>query len=79
MVLGCESHGPDLSDDWIEEKVNRFLAGPGGWMILNLHGLDNEGWGPLSTDYFISLLERLIIINRLEVIPVGKALEKYAN
>jgi peptidoglycan/xylan/chitin deacetylase (PgdA/CDA1 family) len=79
MVLGCESHGPDHSDDWVEEKVNRFLAGPGGWMILNLHGLDDEGWGPLSTDYFIDLLERLVIINKLEVIPVGMALEKYAS
>lgn len=79
MVLGCESHGPDLSDDWVEEKVNRFLAGPGGWLILNLHGLDNEGWGPLSTDYFIDLLERLVNVTHLEVTPVGKALEKYTT
>ena len=78
-ILGCESHGPDLSDDWVEEKVNRFLSSNGGWLILNLHGLDDEGWGPVSTDYFVELLERLVIINKLDVIPVGMALEKYAS
>lgn len=76
-VLGCESHGPGLSDAWVEDKVNSFLAGSGGWMILNLHGLDDEGWGPISTDYFVDLLEKLAVIKHLEIIPVGKALEKY--
>jgi peptidoglycan/xylan/chitin deacetylase (PgdA/CDA1 family) len=78
-VLGCSSHGPDLSDAWVEEKVNSFLAGPGGWLILNLHGLDNEGWGPLSTGYFTSLLERLIAVRHLDILPSGMALEKYAR
>ncbi|MDZ7606717.1 MAG: polysaccharide deacetylase family protein [Cyclobacteriaceae bacterium] len=77
-VLGCSSHGPDLSDAWVEEKVNNFLAGSGGWMILNLHGLDDEGWGPVSTDYFTSLLDRLVVIKHLDVLPTGMALEKYA-
>jgi len=76
-VLGCSSHGPDLSDEWVEEKVNTFLAGAGGWMILNLHGLENEGWGPLGTDYFTSLLERLVAIKHLDILPTGMALEKY--
>lgn len=76
-VLGCESHGPDSSDAWVEEKVTKFLASTGGWMILNLHGLDDEGWGPVSTIYFTSLLERLVQVKRLEIIPAGMALEKY--
>ena len=78
-ILGCESHGPGLSDDWVEEKVGSFLNSEGGWLVLNLHGLEEEGWGPLSTDYFSSLLNRLVIVNKLEVIPVGMALEKYGS
>jgi len=76
-VLGCASHGPDLSDAWVEEKVNTFLAGPGGWMILNLHGLDDEGWGPLSTNYFTTLLDRLVAKKHLDILPTGMALQKY--
>lgn len=78
-ILSCESHGPDLSDDWVEQKVNSFLTSEGGWMILNLHGLENEGWGPLSTGYFSSLLKRLINVKKLDILPVGMALEKYAG
>ena len=47
--LSCWSHGPDNSDAWVEQQVQDFLAGSGGWLILNLHGLEEEGWGPLST------------------------------
>lgn len=77
-VLGCASNGPDNIDNWVEERIDKFLAMDGGWLILNLHGLDDEGWGPISTQFFVSLLDRLIEIKKLEVIPVGMALHKYA-
>lgn len=78
-VLGCTSNGPDNNDEWLEEVVYQFLAKDGGWLILNLHGLENEGWGPISVDYFSSLLKKLVQINSLDVLPVGMALEKYAG
>jgi len=77
-ILGCTSNGPKNSDDWVEEKVNSFLAREGGWLILNLHGLGNEGWGPISANYYAALLERLVQIKSLDVLPVGMALEKYS-
>ena len=77
LVLGCESHGPGHSDAWVDKMVNSFLSDAGGWMILNLHGLDDEGWGPISTDYFVDLLKKLVVIKKLEIMPVGMALEKY--
>ena len=76
-ILGCASNGPDNIDAWVDEHVNKFLALDGGWFIFNLHGLDNEGWGPVSTNFFIELLERLVNEKHLEVIPVGMALDKY--
>lgn len=76
-VLGCTSNGPGNNDDWLEVAVNKFLAQDGGWLIFNLHGLENEGWGPVSVDYFSSLLKRLVQIKNLDVIPVGMVLEKY--
>lgn len=77
-IIGCASNGPNNIDDWVDRKVSNFLKLGSGWLVLNLHGLDNEGWGPISTDYFIGLLKKLVDINHLEIIPTGMALEKYS-
>lgn len=78
-ILGCTSNGPNNNDAWVDEMVNEFLSMDGGWLILNLHGLDHEGWGPISTNYFDGLLKRLVEINNLDILPVGMALDKYAG
>lgn len=75
--LGCIAHGPGIGDDFLEKEINTFLASAGGWFIVNLHGLDNEGWGPVTTDYYDSLLKRLVEIPNLDLLPVGSVLEKY--
>jgi hypothetical protein len=76
--LGCWSYGPDNADAWVEKEVNRFLKTSGGWLILNLHGLDEEGWGPVSTAYLTGLLDRLGILNYLDIRPAGAVLKHYA-
>jgi len=72
LRLGCWGHGPDFCDDYVEQEINKFLAGKGGWLILNLHGLDKEGWGPVSTTYLDKLLGRLTKIDFLTVRPTGE-------
>ncbi len=76
LRLGCWGHGPDFCDDYVEKEINNFLAGEGGWLILNLHGLDEEGWGPVSTTYLDNLLRRLIKIDFLTVQPSGEIVKK---
>lgn len=76
--LGCWSYGPENADDWVDQQINQFLDGPGGWLILNLHGLDEEGWGPIRSSYLADLLKRLVKIDFLRVMPAGKALNQYA-
>jgi len=76
LRLGCWGHGPDFCDHYVEEEIRKFLAGPGGWLILNLHGLDEEGWGPVSTTYLDGLLRRLVEVDHLEVKPAGMVLKK---
>jgi len=73
---GCRSNGPDNVDLWVEEEINSFLASQGGWLILNLHGLDNEGWGPISTSYLDTLLKRLGRISKLEIAPTGEVMKR---
>lgn len=73
---GCWSKGPENIDTWVEEQVNQFLNGPGGWLILNTHGLDEEGWGPMSTAYLDKLIARLVKIDKLEIMPTGMVLSR---
>ncbi len=72
--LGCWTKGPYLNDLWVHEEINFFLEKPGGWLILNLHGLDKEGWGPLSKGFLDSLLKRLVEVDYLAIMPTGQAL-----
>lgn len=79
LRLGCWSYGPENADNWVQTEIDKFLGNPaGGWLILNLHGLDDEGWGPVSSNYLDKLLKKLVEIDFLDTIPAGKALEKYA-
>lgn len=75
--LGCWSFGPGNADKWTENEINKFLKTPGGWLILNLHGLDDEGWGPVSSSFLKNLLNRLTDIEKLDILPTGETLKKY--
>jgi len=74
--LTCISYGPDNIDKHLEESINTFLEGPSGWFIYNTHGLDDEGWGPVSSVYLDELLDRLTKTKGVEVLAVGEALNK---
>ena len=78
MNFGFFSHCPKNSDDFVETRILEFLQTEGGWLILNLHGLNKEGWGPISKKYLTSLLPRLRLMNQLEVLPTGMVIKKYA-
>ena len=79
LRLGCYGHGPDFCDDYTEQEINKFLASNGGWLILNLHGLDEEGWGPVHGQYLDDLLKRLVMIDYLAVLPTGEVVKQRNN
>lgn len=72
--LICSSHGPGNIDAFLTQEISRFLASPGGWLIFNTHGLDDEGWGPLSSSCLDGLLAELTALESVLVIPAGRAL-----
>lgn len=43
---GCLTMRRKNIDSWVEKQTNRFLRSDGGWLILKVHGLDNEVWPP---------------------------------
>ena len=72
--LTCTSKGPENIDEHLEQTISNFLKLPSGWLIYNTHGLDDEGWGPLSSSYLDELLSRLVEMDHVAVLPVGKTL-----
>lgn len=77
LRLGCWGHGPDFCDTYLDQEIGTFLASEGGWLILNLHGLDEEGWGPVSTTYLDNLLKKLVQIDSLAVQPAGEIIKQW--
>ena len=73
--LGCTSFGPENIDEHLERTINTFLEGPSGWLIYNTHGIDDEGWGPVSAVYLDELLDRLTRLPGVSVLPVIPALD----
>jgi hypothetical protein len=66
--------GPDNAERHVDETVEKLLALPEGWMVYNLHGLDEEGWGPIRPAYLEKLLRRLREIESVRILPTGRAL-----
>ncbi len=60
----------------LSKRSSNFITSSGGWLVLNLHGLDEEGWGPVSSKYLDDLLKRLVKIEYLEVLPAGEVLKR---
>jgi peptidoglycan/xylan/chitin deacetylase (PgdA/CDA1 family) len=70
----CVSFGPQRCDEHLVRTIESFLAGPPGWLCYNLHGLDDEGWGPVGAKTLDGLLERLVARN-VHVLPTIAALD----
>jgi peptidoglycan/xylan/chitin deacetylase (PgdA/CDA1 family) len=58
--VDCMTWGPDSSDGPARAHVERFLEAQADWLVLVFHGLDREGWGPLSSHALEGMLDRLL-------------------
>ena len=79
VKLTCTSFGPGNCEHAIDREIEKVLAQESGWLIFNTHGLDDEGWGPIRATYLDRLLDRLAGIESVDVLPAGRALEKYVG
>jgi len=66
--------GPGNSEEDLDATLEKLLAQPAGWLVYNLHGLDEEGWGPIRPAYLERLLARLSKIDSVRVVPTARAL-----
>lgn len=72
--LTCSAFGPGSTEKHLEQEIDTLLKQPSGWLIYNTHGLNGEGWGPMSADFLDGLLARLKKIESVAIIPAGVAL-----
>ena len=79
VKLTTSAYGPENCEEHLEQQLARLLRQSAGWLIYNVHGLDNEGWGPIRAEYLEALLARLVRIEDLDVLPVGRALAQSAE
>jgi len=72
--LTCSAFGPGITEKHLEQEIDPLLKQPRGWLIYNTHGLNGEGWGPMSSDFLDRLLGRLTAIDSVAIVPAGVAL-----
>ena len=72
--LTCTGFGPDNTDGHLMGEIDNWLAQASGWLIYNTHGLDEEGYGPLSASVLDKLLGRLVAMPHVEIVPAAHAL-----
>ena len=77
VQLGTSGFGPGNCDEHLEGEVQRLLKTPHGWLVYCAHGIDDEGWGPLSDTYLNKLLDRLLALPSVKIIPAGAALKRW--
>lgn len=75
-TVSCTTFGPPDADTAITQRLEEFLGGPEGWLVLVLHGLDGEGWGSVSSATLEALLDR-ITARGIAVRPPGSVMLDY--
>lgn len=58
-LVDCITYGPGLADHDLLAATERFLDAGADWLVLVMHGLEGEGWGPVSPAGLERLLDRL--------------------
>jgi peptidoglycan/xylan/chitin deacetylase (PgdA/CDA1 family) len=72
--LTCTNFGPENTDAHLIGEIDKWLAQPSGWFIYNTHGLDDEGYGPLSASVLDRILGRLAAMPHVRIVPAARAL-----
>jgi len=75
-VIRPTGQGPGNCEAHLDACLEALFAQQEGWLVYNTHGLDDEGWGPISAAYLDSLLGRLKRCGDVDILPAGAALAR---
>jgi len=74
FIIRGSLFGPGRCENDLNREIERLLMEDSGWLVYCAHGLDNEGWGPMRTDYLKRLIDRLLAIKSVKLVPAALAL-----
>ena len=57
--VDCLTFGASAADA-LDRRLGRFMQAESGWLVLVLHGLDGEGYGPVPSSRLERALDRLL-------------------
>ena len=77
--IGTGGFGPGNAEEDLDKTIAELLSGASGWLVYNVHGLDEEGWGPIRATYLEKLLARLRRIESVRIVPAARALAQCAK
>jgi peptidoglycan/xylan/chitin deacetylase (PgdA/CDA1 family) len=72
--LGSSAAGPGNCERHCEAEIARLLARESGWLVYCLHGVEPEGWGPITVSWLDRTLACLRAMPTVAVIPAAMAL-----
>ncbi len=77
VKLTTTGYGPENCEHHLDANIEKLLSLPEGWLIYNTHGIDDEGWGPIRSEYLEDLLKRLTVIESVHIMPAYRALTNF--
>jgi peptidoglycan/xylan/chitin deacetylase (PgdA/CDA1 family) len=57
-------------------KIDELTARESGWLVYLLHGLGEEGYGPVSEDFLEEMLDALCEIDSVDLVTPARALAR---
>ncbi|MEO0793867.1 MAG: polysaccharide deacetylase family protein [Verrucomicrobiota bacterium] len=70
-IIKCTGHGPGHCDEHLQQCLSHAEESNAAQFCYMLHGLDNEGWGPISQQGLEESLDTILVSNRLFYQPIG--------
>lgn len=75
-ITGCAAFGPTNSDEAFDRYLTEFINSAGGWFVWCAHGLEDEGYGPLSPEALDHQLARLTALDHVAVLTTRQVLDR---
>ncbi len=66
--IECMAYGPDQVAEAWNHRLDAFSKET-GWLVLAFHGLDDEGWGPVSSDDLARIVDRTLAMSDVVLPP----------
>ncbi|NRA37701.1 MAG: polysaccharide deacetylase family protein [Planctomycetes bacterium] len=69
--------GPENVYADLKDKLEAFVASDDdGWLVYNMHGIADEGYGPIEADELDSILAWLCSLDDMHVLPSAEVLKR---